>query len=186
MFGPIIEGERVRLEPPKIEDASIYIRWFADPQMTRYMLVRNPPSSQQEEEWLNQMAHSQVDVLWSIVLRESSKLIGNTGLHRIDWRHRHAHSGIIIGDPTQWGKGYATEAMLLRTAYAFRELGLEKVLTSVYMGNNGSRRALERAGYKQCGMLRRNRFFHGTWHDEWLGEVLREEWESEHGHRVKG
>ena len=178
MFGPIIEGERIRLEPPKIEYASTYIHWFADPELTRYMLVRNPPSLRQEEDWLERIAASQADIVWAIVMRENGKLIGNTGLHQIDWRHRHAHSGIIIGEPTQWNKGYGTEAMRLRTKYAFRELGLEKVLTSVYSGNKGSRRALEKVGYKQCGLLRRNRFFHGQWHDEWLGEVLRDEWEA--------
>jgi ribosomal-protein-alanine N-acetyltransferase len=178
MYGPILYGDRVRLEPPKPEYAPTYISWFADPKLTNYMLVRNPPSLHQEQEWLERMAPSQSDVVWAIVLRDTGMLIGNTGLHQIDWRHRHAHSGIIIGDPAQWGKGYATEAMRLRTAYAFRELGLEKVLSSVYLGNDGSRRALERAGYKQCGLLRRNRFIGGQWHDEWLGEVLREEWEA--------
>jgi RimJ/RimL family protein N-acetyltransferase len=154
------------------------MRWFAEPELTNYMIVRNPPSLEQEEEWLAHMARSEHDVVWAIVLRDTGTLIGNTGLHRIDWRHRHAHSGIIIGEPSQWGKGYATEAMRLRTAYAFRELGLEKVLSSVYSGNEASRRALEKAGYRQCGLLRRNRYFNGEWHDEWLGEVLREEWEA--------
>ena len=178
MFGPIINGERIRLEPPRPEYAPIYIRWFSEPALTNYMSVRNPPSLQQEEQWLERMAASEHDVVWAILLRDTGVLIGNTGLHRIDWRHRRAHSGIIIGDPTQWGKGYASEAMRLRTAYAFRELGLEKVMSSVNEGNVASRRALEKAGYRQCGLLRRNSFFNGTWHDAWLGEVLREEWEA--------
>ncbi|NOK61851.1 MAG: Protein N-acetyltransferase, RimJ/RimL family [Chloroflexi bacterium AL-W] len=179
MFGPSIEGELIRLDPPKTAYAAIYIQWFADPQLTHYMLVRNPPSLRQEEEWLEQVAASPNDIIWAIVLRENGKLIGNIGLQHIEWRHRHSHSGTIIGDPTQWGKGYATEAIRLRTIYAFRELGLEKILTSVSSGNERSRRALERAGYKQCGLLRRNRFFHGRWHDEWLGEILRDEWETQ-------
>lgn len=178
MFGPIINGERIRLEPPRPEHAAVFIRWFAQPELTNYMILRNPPSLRQEEEWLERMAASEHDVVWAISLRDTGMLIGITGLHRIDWRHRHAHSGIIIGEPTQWGKGYASEAMRLRTAYAFRELGLEKVMSSVFVGNVASRRALERAGYRQCGLLRRNRFFNGQWHDEWLGEVLREEWEA--------
>lgn len=185
MFGPIINGERIRLEPPKAEHTAIYIRWFADPELTNYMIVRNPPSLRQEEEWMDRVARSDHDVIWAIVLRDTGMLIGNTGLHQIDWRHRHAHSGIIIGEPSQWGKGYASEAMRLRTAYAFRELGLEKVMSSVYMGNTASRRALEKAGYRQCGLLRRNRFFNGQWHDEWLGEVLREEWEAQQGSEVR-
>ena len=65
----------------------------------------------------------------------------------------------------------------MHTTYAFRTLGLEKILTLASSGNEQSRRALKRDGYKQCAPLRWNRFFHGRWHDEWLGEILRDEWE---------
>jgi RimJ/RimL family protein N-acetyltransferase len=79
-----------------------------------------------------------------------------TALHRIDWRHRHGWIEISLGERSMWGKGYATETLRLCTAYAFEELGFEKVLASQY------------------GLLRRNVFFGGEWHDEWLGEILRE------------
>jgi RimJ/RimL family protein N-acetyltransferase len=176
MLGPTLTGPRLGLEPPRAEQAAAYARWFADPEVTRYVLRRTPPSARQEEEWLEEMARSEHDVVWVLVLREGQTLIGMTGLHRIDWVSRHAWSGIVIGDPAHWGKGYATEAMRLRTAYAFTELGLEKLNTTVFAENEASRRALQHAGYRQAGLLRRNRWAGGRWHDEWLGEVLREEW----------
>ncbi len=83
----------------------------------------------------------------------------------------------MLGERATWGKGYATEAMSACTAHAFRELGLEKVLASVYSGNEASLRVLARLGYRQVGLLRRHAFFGGAWHDEWLGEILRAEWE---------
>jgi RimJ/RimL family protein N-acetyltransferase len=177
MFGPIIHGTLISLVPPQSEYLASYVRWFADTDVTRHLLLRNPPSLQQEATWFERVAGSQEDIVWAIVLNEGERLIGNTGLHQINWRHRHAHSGIMIGEKDQWGKGYASEAMRLRTAYAFHELGLEKILTSVYADNHGSRRALEKAGYRQCGLLRRQRYYAGTWHDEWMGEILRDEWE---------
>jgi [ribosomal protein S5]-alanine N-acetyltransferase len=122
------------------------------------------------------MAASEHDVVWAITLRDTGALIGTTGLHNIAWRHRHAWSGIMLGERAAWGHGYATEAIRLRTRDAFLDLGLEKVLTSVYSGNDASRRALEKVGYRECGRLRRNRFIGGEWHDEWLGEILRGEW----------
>lgn len=178
MFGPIIRGRQIYLAPPQPEHLDTYRRWFADRDVTHYLLLRHPPSSEQEAEWFDRMARSDEDVVWAILRAEGNVLIGSTALHRIDWRHRHAQSGIIIGEREHWGKGYASEAMRLRTAYAFQELGLEKVLTSVFAGNTGSRRALEKAGYRQCGLLRRHRFFDGRWHDEWMGEILRDEWEA--------
>src|SRR3954452_13857275 len=155
MFGPIIRGTQISLVPPQLEYLSSYVRWFADMEVTRHLMVRNPPSLQQEAGWFERVAGSQDDIVWAIVRNEGDYLIGNTGLHQINWRHRHAHSGIMIGEKDQWGKGYASEAMCLRTAFAFRELNLEKILTSVYADNHGSRRALEKAGYRQCGLFRR-------------------------------
>ena len=35
---------------------------------------------------------------------------------------------------------------------------------------------MERAGFRGCGLRRRNVFVDGEWHDEWLGELLRDEW----------
>lgn len=181
MLGPILEGERVRLGPPAPEHLPVFLRWFADPHITRFLLHRFPPSLRQEDEWLERMARSDEDIVWAIVVKATGTLIGSTGFHRITWRHRHATNGIAIGERGHWGKGYGTETIRMTTAYAFRELGLEKVLTEVYEGNDASRRAMERVGFRQCGLLRRNRFFDGRWHDEWLGEILREEWEQPAG-----
>jgi hypothetical protein len=49
MFGHVIEGARVRLEPPRPEWSPIYQRWLADMEVTRYLVQRNPPTLRQEE-----------------------------------------------------------------------------------------------------------------------------------------
>ncbi len=176
MLGPVLTGPRIRLQPPRPDDFPTYLRWFADRVVTRYLVQRHPPSLRQEEAWYERMAESRDDVVWAIVLSSSGVPIGATGLHRIDWRNRHAFNGILLGEREEWGKGYATEAIRLQTAYAFQELNLEKVLTEVYAPNAASRRTMERAGFQACGVRRRNVFLDGEWHDEWLGEILRDEW----------
>lgn len=181
MLGPILEGLRIRLEPPRPEYFATYLRWFADPAITRYLVQRHPPSLRQEEAWYERMARSRNDVVWAIILPTTGLPIGATGLHRIDWRNRHAFNGILLGERAEWGKGYASAAIRLATAYAFRELNLEKILTEVYAPNAASRRTMERAGFRSCGLRRRNVFIDGEWHDEWLGEILREEWTPESG-----
>jgi RimJ/RimL family protein N-acetyltransferase len=44
--------------------------------------------------------------------------------------------------------------------------------------NEASRRALERNGYRQAALFRRDRYVEGMWHDLWVGEILREEWDA--------
>ena len=176
MLGPVLEGDRVQLGPPRPENLEAFVRWFADPQVTRFLSRRYPPSLKQEEEWLERMAGSGEDIAWAVSLKETEALIGVTGLHRIDWRHRHGWIEISLGDRSAWGQGYATETIRLGTTYAFEELAFEKVLASVYSDNSASVRLLAKVGYRDCGLFRRSAFFAGQWHDELLAEVLREDW----------
>ncbi len=123
--------------------------------------------------------------MWAIVARTSGRLVGNDGHPR----HQLAQpatrtTGIIIGERDEWGKGYAGEAMRLRTRYAFRELGLEKLITTVMAPNEASRRALERAGYRQCGTYRRHFLVDGQWHDVWIGEIFETDWEAQEGKKA--
>ncbi|MEO8632351.1 MAG: GNAT family protein, partial [Chloroflexota bacterium] len=128
-----------------------------------------------EVEMLKKLGESEDDVWW--VIEAGGEAIGATGIHGIDWLNAHGTTGIVIGAKEQWGKGYATEAMRLRTRYAFRDLNLHKLMTEVFVGNVASRRALEKNGYRSIGTSRDHFFTLGRWQDIWLGEVLREDWE---------
>ena len=177
MLGPVLEGGKVRLEPPSPEHMAAWTRWRADARVTRYLVFRNPRTLREQTESLETAAKDQSAVFWSIVLSESGQHVGGASLEKIDWRARHAESGLILGEQSAWGKGNATVAGALTTGYAFRELNLEKVWATV-MGDNASRKTLEKLGYRQCGLMRRHGFVDGRWYDQWLGEILREEWEA--------
>ncbi len=170
-----MRGERIWLGPPDPTHLPAFTRWFADPEVLFYLARISPFGAKEEEEGLDRVSRSETDVVWSIFAGD--QLVGSTGLHQIHWQSRHAMSGIGIGERSFWGQGIATEAMRLRTRYAFEELGLEKVITNAFVENVASRKALERAGYREVGVHRRHYFRHGRWYDVWIGEVLREDWE---------
>ena len=174
MFGPILEGERVRLVPARAEMLPTFTQWFSDTEVTRYLTLRYPPAPKLEEEWYDRVSRSETDLVWAITVE--GRLIGTTGIHGIDWPNRRAVTGTMIGEKDAWRKGYASETVRLRTRWAFEEMGLEKLTTRVFTENIGSRRALEKGGYRQFGLARRDEFRLGRWHDLWLGEVLRDEW----------
>jgi RimJ/RimL family protein N-acetyltransferase len=181
MLGPLQESPRIRLEPPGPRHLPTFVRWFADPDVTRYLFRRFPPSLEQETRWLEATARSRRDIVWAVTLKETGAAIGVIGLHRIGWQPRHAWIEISLGERSVWGQGYATEAVAACGAFAFQELGLQKLLASVYSGNDASIRILEKLGYRRCGLLHRQAFFGGQWHDEWLGELLVEEWQARQG-----
>jgi RimJ/RimL family protein N-acetyltransferase len=132
-------------------------------------------SLQEEQAFLKRIGESKDDVWW--VIEVDGKPIGATGIHHINWLDANGATGIMIGEKDRWHKGYATEAMRLRTRYAFRELNLHKLVTEVDTENEASRKALERNGYRTVGIRREQTFREGKWKDRWLGEVLRSDWE---------
>ncbi len=150
--------------------------WFADQEVTRFLKLRLPPSLEAEQEWVRAAGRDPDSVLWAI--EAGGHLAGTTGLHRIDWQNRNASTGTLIGERALWGQGLATELMRLRAAYAFRELNLHKLNSSFLEGNEGSRRAQEKAGYRVVGRRRQQHFRGGRWLDEILTELLREDWET--------
>ena len=56
--------------------------------------------------------------------------------------------------PSAWGKGYATEACRRIVRFAFEESPLTEVVATFEIGNKGSQRVLEKAGFVSHGMRR--------------------------------
>jgi [ribosomal protein S5]-alanine N-acetyltransferase len=174
MFGPLLTGEKIRLVPITADLLPDYVRWLADLDVTCYMGISSSPTIEMERDWYEKTSKDPNELVWAVFAGE--KHIGSTGLHHINWRSRNAISGNLIGAKEEWGKGYGSEAVALRTRYGFEMLGLEKLKTEVLAENLPSRRVLEKAGYKTVGIARRELFRHGRWHDLWLGEVLKDDW----------
>ena len=175
MYGPVLAGEKVTLRPPDDSDAARFVDWFGDLEVTRYLLRRFAVGRLQEDGFLKKLGESATDVFW--MLEADGQPIGATGIHQIDWLHAHATTGIVIGLKSQWRKGRASDAMRIRTEYAFRQLNLRKLVSGTFAENEGSRRALLRSGYREVGIQREHFFREGRWHDHWICEVHRDEWE---------
>ncbi len=178
MLGPVIVGERVRLAPPTPDMLETFCRWFTDTDVTRFLDNIFPFTLDSEKEWFANVAKNDRVVFWAVFATDGDEeqLIGTTGIHNIQPIHRSAMSGNLIGEKSEWGKGYGTEVVRLRTRFAFEELNLNKISTLVYLPNIGSRRVLEKAGYQTVGIAREQIWRNGKWHDCWLGEVLRSDW----------
>lgn len=182
MLGPVIRGEKCTLRPVRKEELRTIQKWFEDTDVLRYTPGVGPLSDAQEDEWFKRVAEDPNSVEW--VIEVDGKAVGITGISGISWRHGNGETGIVIGDKSMWRKGIASEAMALRTAFCFRELNLHKIRTRAFMENEGSKRALQKAGYRQSGSQREEFFRDGRYHDIWCGEVLREEWEKSHPPRT--
>src|SRR5207248_11699527 len=171
MFGPLLRGDKVTLRPARENDAEHFVRWFADMEVTRFVARGMASALEQEQEFLKKMGESKDDVWW--VIEAEGKAIGATGIHRINWLDANGTPGLVIGEKASWRKGYATEAMQLRTRYAFRELNLHKLMTEVDAEHEASRQALALNGSRAAGVRREGTVRDGQWHDRRLGVVRR-------------
>ena len=101
--------------------------------------------------------------------------IGGMGLttRQGDLRHS-AEIGYWLGRPF-WGRGIATAAVKVLTAYGFETLGLIRIDARVRTGNAASVRVLEKVGYQREGLLRRAALKDGVPVDNLLYAILRED-----------
>jgi RimJ/RimL family protein N-acetyltransferase len=172
VFGPRLEGENgVALRPPTLDDAKSFNKWMLEPETSRFWGGRIADVRDEAvEERHKKNANDENSFTWTIAYQ--GETVGFTGLFDIDWIARDCESGIFIGRSDLYGKGIASEAIRLRTAFAWSEMRLHRVHNWISVRNRGSRRANEKAGYRQMGLMKRYWFRSGQWYDDWLGEVF--------------
>lgn len=81
------------------------------------------------------------------------RLLGGTGLHRMDWAVRRFEIGYWIR-PEAAGQGHVSEAVTLLTAMAFDKLSARRVEIRCDPRNVKSRAVAERCGFELEGILR--------------------------------
>lgn len=174
---PFLEGERLYLREVRPSDVNeAYYRWMNDPEVTRYLESRFYPNSLEKlQEYVAAKLGDRDNVFLAIVLKEGDRHIGNVKLGPIDWIHRVADMGFLIGERSAWGQGYAPEAVRLVAEYAFTVLNLRKVTGGCYETNQGSVRVLEKAGFEREGVRPQHFFSEGRYVDCLLFGKIREE-----------
>lgn len=175
---PIIRGEQVYLRAAERGDVPTFVRWFNDADVLRHLAMFAPMSHAAEEGWFERMLEAQgrSDYHFVICLLADDRAIGTIGLHEIVWTEGRAEFGIAIGEKSEWGKGYGTDATRAICDFGFGQLRLERIGLHVYAGNERGRRAYEKAGFSHEGTLRRAHFARGEHHDVHVMSLLRDEW----------
>lgn len=81
----------------------------------------------------------------------------------------------LVFGPDHAGRGFATEAVGLMTAYLFARLRIERVQLAIHPENEASRRVAQKAGYTLESLMRRCWFQRGRFHDLEIWSILRDE-----------
>ncbi len=91
-----------------------------------------------------------------------------------DWHtpHRTAEFGITIGNASQRGRGFGTEATRLVLRWAFEMIGVHNVWLDTVSTNVAAIRAYEKAGFREIGRIREARRIGGGVADVVLMDCL--------------
>ncbi len=177
----VIETPRIRLRPQAESDAEAFFPFVSDPELSPYVTWAAHSRLDETREWLRTGAERVAagsDMIWTI--EHEGAPVGCIGLHGITWgvravRFDKAEIGYWIARPL-WGKGLMTEAATLATRWAFETLGLHKLTIGCFEPNIGSRRVIEKVGFRFLCRYEDDVWRDGRWHAHLRYELTAAEW----------
>ena len=173
-----LRGDKVYLRPLERADLNeTYLGWLNDAEVTRYLETGAFPATMQDlEKFYQGVTGSRSEVILAIADGKSHKHIGNVKLGPIDWVHRRAMFGIMIGEKDHWGKGTGEEVTRLIVEYAFYRLDLRRIGLVVFEEHRSAVCCYEKIGFKIEGCLREQMFHEGQHKNHLYMGLLRSEY----------
>jgi RimJ/RimL family protein N-acetyltransferase len=154
------------------EDVEFCQRLINDPRVRTRLFQSGPTNSHQEQEFIEAATEDGANVLVCV----DGDPVGIVGYNDVNDVWGTAEIGYMI-DPAEWGNGYATDALRTLTADAFDQRRLHKLHAHVYATNPASQRVLEKVGYVEEGVHRKEAFVDGEYVDVHRYGLLADEFE---------
>ncbi len=139
-----------QLEPVNLSHAPSLQVLAGDPAIAATTRIAHPYPPGQAEKFIRVRMREREDGLsWVFAVKLAGEVVGVCGLLEITPR-RVAEIGYWIGRP-YWGRGLATEAVAGTLRFSFGTLLLREVFAKCLADNHGSRRVLEKNGFRYAG-----------------------------------
>jgi [ribosomal protein S5]-alanine N-acetyltransferase len=136
----------------------------------------NPYSIEDAYKWLDLVIPvNDPPKYFAIIVRK--KLAGSIAIiTKEDIYRKNIEIGYFLAEE-YWGKGVITNAIKAITSYAFREFDIIRVYAEPFADNQGSRRALEKAGFRCEAVFKNYVIKNGIIKDSCIYSVLKEEFQ---------
>jgi len=146
-----------------------------NPRVSAFLMDRFPyPYTIQDAiAWVNFIQNRQPLTNFAIVI--DNEACGGIAIDlMINANSKTGEIGYWLAEP-YWGRGIATEAVNLITAYAFKYLAIIRIEAGVFSKNTASMRVLEKAGYVKEGIMRNALIKNGEVMDKHMYAILKPE-----------
>jgi ribosomal-protein-alanine N-acetyltransferase len=152
-----IETERLRLRPLEVGDLDAWHRRiFSDPDVTRYLPVREPIARESAAEQLATFVEGwriRGFGVWALLERSADQLVGHCGFVTPEAPDR-VELIYALGQDW-WGRGLATEAGAASLRHGFNVLSFGEVVALAFPDNEPSIRVMLKLGFASDGKTRR-------------------------------
>lgn len=173
--GPICESSRLYLRHLRLyDDSDAYLSWLNDSEVQKYSRRRNRKSSREDLKKFLMYVQETADLHLAICLKESHKHIGNISLNALDDLNKNGEISIMMGDRSEWSKGYGSEAVKLLTQYSFEKLMLHRLWAE--SPNPAFNSLMKKCGWIHEGTRREAFFIEGQFIDLICWSLLRSEY----------
>lgn len=154
----IIETERLRLRPWRMEDLQDFYNYARNPDVGPWAGWKPHESIDESREILSRWVNNtdEKDIKIALEDKATGKVIGSIGIEPDGSRPNIEGSrslGYVLSKD-YWGQGLMTEAVSAAVDYAFRVLKLRLLTVTHYTINERSRRVIEKSGFTYEGTLR--------------------------------
>ena len=144
-----IYTDRLFLKPLSTEHLTEqYVSWLNDKETSQF--INNSKikyNFKSLESYINNIIEKKI-FCWAIHLIGSEKHIGNIKIDPIIPEHKVGLYGILMGDKSEWKKGYAKEASLAVIKFCFEKIGVRKITLEVSSMNEGAYHLYKKIGFE--------------------------------------
>ena len=171
---------RLDLRPLAAHDADAVYAMRSDPAVQRYGSHPAWTDPQRAVDYIErniQAMAAGTHIQLAVVRRADAAVIGTVTLYALDAQCRRADVGYALL-VSEWGQGYASEAVTALLDWGFEHLDLNRIEADVDPRNAPSAGLLERLGFLREGHLRERWIVDGEICDSWIYGLLRADWQA--------
>ena len=174
---PVLDTPRLTLRRMLRRDSEDMFAYARDPAVSEFLLWQPHESEAYTRRYLNylQSRYRSGDFHdWAVVWRESGRMIGTCGFTQFNLESNSAEIGYVLARP-YWGIGIAPEAARAVLRFGFRELRLHRIEAHYMIGNDRSRRVMEKIGMRFEGVRRDSLHVKGRYVSVGVCSILEDE-----------
>lgn len=189
---PSLRSEHLFLREMRVGDYKDMYEYSKDPEVTRYLLWSEHPNEEYTKKYLRAVSRrykrdEYYD--WAVVYHGSDddiadysgRMVGTCGFASLDLDGGCGEIGYVL-NPAVRGHGIIPEAAKEVIRFGFEELSLYRIEARYMIGNDASRRVMEKLGMQFEGVHRSSMLVKGLRRDIGVCSILRDEFYGKRRH----